>query len=287
MSSNVEQLDNSHSLDINAYYDQTYHQYRSVWKLDTHLGIHYGYWDRKTPNLKAAVRRMNEVLAEHSHFRADDHILDMGCGIGGSSFYLSENRGLEVTGISINQRQIDLAKTRAEKLFRDRTHFICGDYLSSGLEKESFDGIWALETICHCQDKSDFIKEAHRLLKPGKTMILAEYFATQPQHNEKESMKKWLRRWAIPGLDTLDEFKSKLESEGFTVEFEKDLTRHIRKSSFYMFLASFPGFVTTEINQMLKDYGEYSHYHYRSAFWQYIALAKSYWKYHMIRVRKD
>lgn len=268
--------------EINKYYDQTYHQYRSVWKLDKHRGIHYGFWDQSTRNLSQAVQRMNLVLLENSGFKENSKILDMGCGVGGSSLFLAENINAEVTGININRKQIEIA----EKINHPKLKFICANYLESELESSKFDGIWALETICHCQDKNDFIKEANRLLKPGGHLVLAEYFIRQEEFNESKAIKKWLRRWAIPGLDEYSDFKSKLEDKGFEIVKEIDATRNIWKSSLYMFLASFPGMLTTEVNQLFKDYGTYSHNHYKSAYWQFIALNKNYWEYRILIAKK-
>jgi cyclopropane fatty-acyl-phospholipid synthase-like methyltransferase len=272
---------------INAYYDQTYHQYRKVWRLDKHLGIHYGYWEKGIRRLSSAVTRMNQYLADKAHFSANSKILDMGCGIGGSSFYLAENYNLYCIGLNLNRGQVDLAnKLKEEKNLSDKVSFINVDYLHSNLPDNSFDGIWALETICHCQDKNDFLKEASRLLKPGSTMILAEYFITKPELNSKTSMVKWLQKWAIPSLDSVEEFSAKMKANGFEIELEKDISKNISTSSLYMFISSFPGMITTEINQLFKDYGSYSHDHYKSAFWQYIAFRKKYWRYHVIKARK-
>ena len=269
--------------EINKYYDQTYHQYRSVWKLDQHKGIHYGYWDDSTKNLSQAVEKMNRVLLDLSGFRKNSAILDMGCGVGGSSIFIAEQINAKVTGINLNQKQIDIAK----KLDQPNLNFICGNYLNSGMDNEIFDGIWALETICHCQDKLDFIKEAHRLLKPGGVLVLAEYFVKKHEFSNSKSIKKWLNYWAIPGLEVYSGFISKLEANDFEIIKEKDATKNIWKSSFYMFLASFPGMLTTEFNQLFKDYGSYSHNHYKSAFWQFIALKKKLWEYKIIVARKS
>lgn len=230
---------------------------------------------------------MNQKMAELADFKNKDNILDMGCGIAGSSIYLSEKYNVQCTGINLNLKQCEIAKKRIEeKGLSNQIQIINTNYLKSGLESANYDGIWALETICHCDEKRDFIKEANRLLKPGGVMVLSEYFARKEEYNQSKPIRKWLDRWAIPGIDTISDFRAKLEEEGFEILYEEQINKAIYKSSLYMYLASFPGFITTEINQLIKDYGEYSRNHYKSAYWQYIALKKGLWDYHMIKVRK-
>ncbi len=58
---------------------------------------------------------MNERLADRLDLKAGDHVLDAGCGIGGSSIWLAENFGVRVTGITISPTQIDQARKNAKK----------------------------------------------------------------------------------------------------------------------------------------------------------------------------
>ena len=50
--------------DIEDYYDQTEVHYRTWWKLEKSLGLHYGVWDKDTKTTADAIINLNKVLME-------------------------------------------------------------------------------------------------------------------------------------------------------------------------------------------------------------------------------
>src|SRR5215813_7999992 len=97
------------------YYAATENAYKDSWDLDNSLAIHYGYWDEKVKNFPASLLRMNEIMMEAVKIKHPDNVLDAGCGIGGSSIFLAENIGCNVTGISLSERQVQNAKKLAKE----------------------------------------------------------------------------------------------------------------------------------------------------------------------------
>ena len=95
---------------IVEYYSATENAYRDSWDLDNSLAIHYGYWDEKVHNFSESLLRMNAVMMDAAQIKSTDKVLDAGCGIGGSSFYLAKNIGCDVTGISLSEKQIEYAR---------------------------------------------------------------------------------------------------------------------------------------------------------------------------------
>src|SRR4051812_40625034 len=92
---------------IISYYDETQVDYAIVWHLNTHLSMHYGYWDETTPNLRSALLRMNAMVAEFGRIRKGALVLDAGCGVGGSSLFLARQFKCRVQGITLSQQQVD------------------------------------------------------------------------------------------------------------------------------------------------------------------------------------
>jgi tocopherol O-methyltransferase len=86
---------------------------------------------------------------------------------------------VQVTGITLVPHQVKKAKKNARKSkVHDRVLFFEQDYTLTSFPDESFSLIWACESVCHAQEKINFYKEAYRLLKPGGSLIIAEYFRT-------------------------------------------------------------------------------------------------------------
>ncbi|MEK7118311.1 MAG: class I SAM-dependent methyltransferase [Patescibacteria group bacterium] len=86
---------------IEDYYDYTLNFYKLFWHGDTRA-VHYGIWDEQTKNLRDALFDMNKFLAEKANIRRGEKVLDAGCGVGGSAFWLVENLGAQVVGITIS-----------------------------------------------------------------------------------------------------------------------------------------------------------------------------------------
>ena len=50
-------------------------------------------------------------------------VLDIGCGTGGSAFYMAKNYGVEVLGVDLSQNMLDIANEHKRKLFDKEVRF--------------------------------------------------------------------------------------------------------------------------------------------------------------------
>ncbi|MDP6953137.1 MAG: methyltransferase domain-containing protein, partial [Alphaproteobacteria bacterium] len=108
-------------------------------------------------------------------FTPDMHILDVGCGIGGSTRRLSHETGCRVTGIDLSDAYIDTAQRLTQLLdMQDRVAFRAASALALPFDDGSFDGVWSLQMNMNIDDKLLWLKEIHRVLKPGCRAILYE-----------------------------------------------------------------------------------------------------------------
>eukprot|EP01035_Chromulina_nebulosa_P019351 gene19351-25216_t len=104
-------------------------------------------------------------------------ILDVGCGIGGTSRYLANKFGsdTQVVGITLSPAQ----QKRATQLAIDKNipncEFLVMDALNMDYPDNSFDVVWACESGEHMPDKSKYINEMTRVLKPGGRIVVATW----------------------------------------------------------------------------------------------------------------
>ncbi|MFM1843659.1 MAG: hypothetical protein RLZZ490_2402, partial [Cyanobacteriota bacterium] len=105
-----------------------------------------------------------------------ERILDIGCGIGGSSLYLAKKYQGAVVGVSLSPVQVNRAQERAETAgLKNSCQFHVANALDLPFEAGSFDWVWSLESGEHMPNKAQFLQEAWRMLKPGGRLILATW----------------------------------------------------------------------------------------------------------------
>jgi tocopherol O-methyltransferase len=259
--------------DIIRYYDTCETNYRRWWDLDRSLAMHAGFWDKTTSNLTDALKHENEILAEMIGIRPEDRILDAGCGVGGSSIFLANRYGCQVTGITLSEQQRQLATHKAaERNLAKPPQFLIMDYTKTSFADESFDVVWAIESVCHAKDKRDFIREAWRVLKKGGRLVVADGFNVRNEYTDKERtlLDKMVNGWAVSSMESIPNFQRYLEEQGFTAINQRDCTHYVLPSSRRLFLYSFPALAWSKIGEYLGwstpvQTQDFQGYHYQ--FW--------------------
>src|SRR5213593_492716 len=88
---------------IQRHYDRLSAFYRTFW--GDH--IHHGLWEGAR-NAKEAQVALIERLTAKADIRPGSHVLDVGCGLGGSSIWLARNLKCTVLGLTISPVQLKL-----------------------------------------------------------------------------------------------------------------------------------------------------------------------------------
>ena len=163
--------------------------------------IHHGYFLEPADSKEVAQIRLVELLLERSGLRIGSQVLDVGCGLGGSSRYLARKMGCIVSGVTISGQQVKLARDLSAKeagtgegdvgesgftgLGDGRVRFLeldaekMGDYFSEPETKLSFDCVWITEAMSHLPNKELFFRNASMLLKAGGKLVVADWFKAE------------------------------------------------------------------------------------------------------------
>lgn len=229
------------------YYKQIVHYYAE--KCDEYLyganraalAIHAGYTDDHVQDYTESLHNMNAVLAERAAIRPAERVLDAGCGVGGSAIWLGKHRQARVVGISLVHRQLSFASRFAlEEGVPDQLAFQAADFTRTPFADESFDVVWAIESVCHALDKAEFIQEAARVLKPGGRLVVADGFQSKAQLNQEEHdlLHSWLSSWVVPNLATPEAFFASLRQAGFTTIDYQNITVNVLPFSLRLYLSA-------------------------------------------------
>jgi cyclopropane fatty-acyl-phospholipid synthase-like methyltransferase len=218
--------------DVQTYYEQTRFDYRTIWNNRKNRAVHFGFYDEHASKHQDALANMNRAMADAVGIRPGDRVLDAGCGMGSACFWLAEYRQARATGISIVQSQIDDCNKEAMARQAAGTAFEYADFCDTPFADASFDVVWACESVCHSDRKSDFYREAFRLLRPGGRLIMADFIRkSRPVSSKGEKLlEAWLRPWAIPDLDTGQEHLDHARQAGFSQVECRDVTPSVRVS---------------------------------------------------------
>lgn len=239
---------------ISDYYDYTLPFYKIFWHKNNSNALHYGFWEKDTQNLQEALINTNRYLAKKANITKDDIVLDAGCGIGGSSVWLAKNIGCNVTGITISDEQVTQAKEFARQLGVDsKVQFFNENFTNTKFPDESFDVVWAIESVCHTTDKSDFLNEAYRILKKGGRLILADGFLKRDPINEHERKinSDFCVGLQLPNMVQFSDFEKKLNVAGFKNIVSEDKSDEVRPSSKKLYNMCRIGYPISKITGLL------------------------------------
>ena len=221
-----------HHENLRDYYEDTWFDYRFLW-LDKHTrALHFGYEQPGERKHDASLLALNHVMAEHVRLRRGEHVLDAGCGVGGTSMWLAEEYDAEVIGVNLVEDHIERARRYGrERHLGAQVRFEVADYTATGLDESSFDVAWAQESACHAPDKKAFTSEMARVLRPGGRIVMAEYVvaADRSADPDDDAIADWELGWEMT-LATQAVWREALEATGFVdVEFD-DITPRMRRS---------------------------------------------------------
>ncbi len=240
---------------IIKYYNDTIPYYKLFVNRDSESNaLHYGFWDKGTKSYAQAMLNENKFLANLARIKATDKVLDAGCGIGGSSIWLAKNIGTHITGINISDKQLIKARELASRhRVSDKVKFILLDYTNTDFSDDSFDVVWAIESVCHAENKIDFLKEAYRILKRGGRLILADGFLMRDVLKSEDTLyKDFLEGLALPNISQFSEFKKLMEEAGFKNIKSFDKTKDVKKTSAILYRRSLLAYPFAKIGSWLR-----------------------------------
>lgn len=275
--------------EVAQYYDQTENHFRIHWELEKTLGLHYGIWDENTKTLSEAIINTNKRLMDLGNILPEHHVLDAGCGIGGSSIYLAREKGCKVTGITISEKQAKTATDRAGKSgLNTKVKFVPCDYCNTSFPDHHFDAVWCIESMQTASDKALFFKEMFRVLKPGGKIFIADFFKSGNVDTATDKdMRTWLYGWAMSDIITIDQLEHICGDLNVKLQIKDDVTSAVKKTVKRMYWAGIGGALPSVIYNIFHRASYFSSTHYKTCIAQKITYNQHKWGYWLILLEKS
>ena len=174
-----------------------------------------GDWSKDPKTLDVAC---HELVITHldrvEKYSNPMKILDAGCGLGSGSAIIARRFSTAgVVAINVSEKQISFARQRYAGI-----DFQVMDATRMNFPPDYFDLIISIEAAFHFDTRTDFLKNAFSILRPGGQLIFSDILFNDTS---------WVGEWSVPGAnlvtDTKD-YKRLCTDTGFQLMACEDIT---------------------------------------------------------------
>ncbi len=153
---------------------------------------------------------------EKMSLNSDQHVLDIGCGIGGAARYIADQIGCTVSGIDLTPEYIETARALTGHTgLGTQVYFEIASALDMPFDNASFDAAITLHVAMNIHDRDALYSEIARVLKPGASFYL---FDVMKKNDDRlDYPVPWASSSATSHLTTPEEMHVLLENAGFEV----------------------------------------------------------------------
>jgi len=217
----IKQREKEYATMVSSFYDLVTDFYEWGWGQSFHFAPRL-----KGETFEESIYRAEHYLALRGNIQPTSKVLDVGCGVGGPMRNIQQFTGADVTGVTINQYQVNVGNQYcAQKGIDHKCRLTQGDFqkLPEKFEAGTFDVAYEIEATCHSPDRKICFSGINHCLKKGglfmgyEWVVLPEtgYDENNPDHvRVKEGIEVGN---GLPTLATSQEVIHALEESGFEV----------------------------------------------------------------------
>ncbi|MCA9264493.1 MAG: class I SAM-dependent methyltransferase [Planctomycetales bacterium] len=210
---------------IERHYDVSTLFYRLLWGAH----IHHGLWHGQEP-IQQAQLQLTDTLAHRGRVTSGMKVLDVGCGMGGSSIHLAKHYGCDVTGVTLSGLQRHWA-TWSSWLqgASGKTRFCHVDAERFQSSPEAFDLVWSIECTEHLFQKDAFFRRVGEWLRPGGRVAICAWLAgnTAGQPALEQQVYDVCEGFFCPSLGTMDDYVGWFRQAGLEMQVTEDWTEKV------------------------------------------------------------
>jgi len=156
---------------VTYHYDVS-NDFYALW-LDRNMVYSCAYFQTPEVSLDQAQEDKLNYICRKLRLKPGQRLLDIGCGWGGLALHAARHYGVDVTGITLSQPQVELANQRIESAgVADRCRVLLRDYRELG-EPGAYDALVSVGMFEHVGEQllASYFAKAWELLKPGGVFL--------------------------------------------------------------------------------------------------------------------
>ena len=163
-------------------------------------------------------------MAQDLGIQKGNRVLDIGCGRGRIASHIASITGAHVTGMNIDQGQIECAgKFAAGKNLSKQCQFQLGDLNEIPLPfaDASMDAVYQVQVFSYSKDLGKLFADIYRILKPGGKVACLDWFRLDKYDSKNPEHIDLMRRikpliGAI-GTPAIEDFTRAMQKAGFKI----------------------------------------------------------------------
>ena len=220
--------------DVRRYYDRNTDSFVAHGEGGAAGALHRAVWGPGVDDADGAFHYVEDRLAARLRETAAGgrgaHVVDLGCGVGGSLCHLAVRLPVRGTGLTLSPVQVRHAERRIREAgLSERVRCVEADYCQPPPDLPPADLAYAIESLVHGPDPARFLAACARIVRPGGLLAICDDFLRPAEAPAaRRTVARFRRGWHLNTLLHPHELRALAARAGFEHLATDDLTPHLR-----------------------------------------------------------
>lgn len=190
--------------------------------------FHFALFKDNRESWESAFSNTHKKYLEALRIHDARHVLELACGRGAFTNLLAEQTSGEVLGIDISRAQL----SHTERFKRPNLRFKHHDIMKVDQLGQMFDAVVCIDAECYLPDKRIAVKKISRVMVPGGRLLLLGWCKQGGLNRIQEEMVLYpfMKYWAIPSLETADNYRKYFTQSDFNILEMTDLNDQVGRN---------------------------------------------------------
>ena len=190
--------------------------------------FHFALFKDEHESWESAFKNTHTKYLEALRIPDARHVLELACGRGSFTNVLAENTSGDVLGIDISRSQLSHTKRFTRPNLRFKHH----DIMKIDELGEMFDAVVLMDAECYLPDKRLAVEKISNVMNPGARLLLLGWCKQSGLNSIQEELvlHPFMKYWAIPSLETSDNYRKYFEQNDFNIIEMTDLNNQVKRN---------------------------------------------------------